>query len=136
MREIIFRGQTRNGDWKKGDLSQANGVGVYINDGGYFFKVDSETVGQYTGLEDCNGVKIFEGDIVRVSSFSDNHKYLLESNEIDGTLPYEIIYSAGSFQCVNSKAYMPFDAGEWFTQLEVVGNIYDNPELLNGDANG
>lgn len=113
MREIEFRGKrTCDNEWTYGWF-----IGIYQTEDGdvgcirdYTGKdnlVKLETVGQYTGLKDKNGKKIFEGDIVR---YIDND--LIEYVEfIDG------VFFAGSEELR-------------YAYCEVIGNIYDNPELL------
>jgi hypothetical protein len=119
MREVLFRGQrTDNGQWVKGlltdlglaekeDFAWISGVKVYKN-----------TVGQYTGLTDKNGKRIFEGDIV-------------EYKEEYGQIEYE-----------DGEAMFVVSFDTWFTDfdhlygtdVEIIGNIHDNPELLKGGA--
>jgi uncharacterized phage protein (TIGR01671 family) len=86
------------------------------------FEVVPETVGQFTGLNDKNGEKIFEGDIVKAWSGG-----LLAIGKviqrIDGLW---LIYPA--YQKQNFWGLMPNDKGE--TTVEIIGNIHDNPELL------
>ena len=130
MREILFRGKRiDNGKWVYGNLIQRNIWGavfpiIRAEDKGYGnfkeWEVIPETVGQYTGLDDKNGMKIFEGDVVRYlnSIESGNGVVIFDAcaflfnwidiNETDSLLRH--------FQC--SK------------ELEVICNIHDNPELM------
>lgn len=111
MREILFRGKRLdNGLWIQGCLRQYPGGSAAIRDKEiqYTFKVDPETVGQYTGLKDRNGKKIFEGDIVKVDGKIHEVKYLFGQFFIGVNMPI---------------AYKRFDC-------EVIGNIHGNPELL------
>lgn len=135
MREILFRGKrTDNGEWVKGFYvcvldthyimtgkfdSLTNGI---INSEAY--KVDPDTIGQFTGLTDENGVKIFEGDIVRYGDTI--HRVVFEQR--NGTAYFGLVYAA----CET----LPFGHYQDLKQIEVIGNIYDNPELQSGTAGG
>ena len=71
MRTILFRGKrTNNGEWVEGGIA-INGNDVYITQGAFYFQVIPETVGQFTGLLDKGGKKIFDGDIVRFTTDHD-----------------------------------------------------------------
>lgn len=127
-REILFRGKrVDNGSWETGSLvisrmgtSEAK---TYIADKmtAYHTLVIPKTVGQYTGLKDKNGKKIFEGDIL--------------SGHLDELFPeqesrYPVVWHdyGWHIKCGNES----FDTLEqwWVSEyLEVIGNIYDNPEL-------
>ena len=139
MREILFRGKAEiNGKWIYGGVLQTNNwsdISVVNDYEGSLneppscdvdsFEVIPETIGQYTGLTDKNGKKIFEGDIV--GYYSDYRK------EYDiGTVKY------GNFNCsCCSGVYGWFFEGEDIREhssYEVLGNIHDNPELLKGGA--
>ena len=86
------------------------------------YKVDKETIGQYTGLHDKNGKEIYEGDIVKV--FISGKWWIAK-------IIYE--YSGFTIDVTNNKELEFGRRGiiERFT--EVIGNIYDNPELLGGE---
>lgn len=141
MREILFRGKSiMHGDWVYGYLNQHRGnirydcdcepiadECYYINDWqakidngmyGQDYKVDPETVGQFTGLTDRNGVKIFEGDIVRYGDTI--HRVVFEQR--NGTAYFGLVYAA----CET----LPFGHYQDLKQIEVIGNVYDNQELL------
>ena len=147
MRDILFRGKrTDNGEWEYGDLwcnpygkrvvcivSPINGQGT--TDGN---EVDPETVGQYTGMKDKNGKKIFEGDIVRLTD---------EHNEMEWTAVVVFGNPNGDYNWGwqlnaveefdgNKDILLWVDMEESGAYCEIIGNIHDNPELIGGEANG
>lgn len=120
MRTIKFRGQKPNNEWLYGNLIH-NQQDYFIfpveapNSYDYY-RVSVETVGQFTGLTDRNGVEIYENDIIYF--LIDNEKYAVEFHE-------------GAFCLVSeninvSISMYDFDNSEY----EVIGNIHDTPELL------
>lgn len=154
MREILFRGQTRRKGqkvWMDGtpvDSNWAEGYGVCVGNGPHSviysghpvekFCVYTDTIGQFTGLTDKNGTKIFEGDIIR----SDNGKQCAVSVVEFGEYYPQMFYKMLDMFCPG-KAMIPavgFHAvsvgkGEEMILFQspcvtVIGNIYDNPELL------
>ena len=131
MREILFRGKRiDNGEWVEGDLDR----GLYANIDfiSYFktigervsYEVIPETIGQYTGLADKNGTKIFEGDIVI-------DKYSKEKFGFVGVIVYN--EKLTQFQIVNNKfPNYVVNLGSRINSIKKLGNIHDNPELLGG----
>lgn len=122
MREILFRGKRLdNGEWVEGDICHHDGVVSHIGqhpaDGSMVcYDLDPATVCQFTGLLDKNGKRIFEGDICRVS----NLMYKVEFK-----------YSAWWFAILSNKVYCcPAFNSHCGEYCEVIGNIHDNPELL------
>lgn len=122
-REILFRGKrVDSSEWFEGSYWLSRSAvreTTYITDGyGNLFCVIPETVGQYTGLTDKNGVKIFEGDILKFRSgiysveWDNEHSKFLQR---DGQFSRELHI--------------------WIAKSEIVGNIHDNPELLKGEEN-
>lgn len=142
MREILFRGKREDcGEWKLGSLCEMFD-GYHICDTyGTADRVIPETVGQYTGLTDKNGNKIFEGDIVKAQGFErvmlkhwgmkDDADYLQDKPEYE---LYQIKFNEGKFQLFTfrneSGAILNWGQNGDATTLEVIGNIHDNPELL------
>ena len=122
MREILYKGKRLdNGEWVYGLPYKAKYgcISSIVNDDEERFLVFPETVGQYTGLTDKNGKKIFEGDIVTIP---DSKKMGLPA-----LIRYD--YVRATFE-VSRSGYNPLsliDAREFY---EVIGNIHDNPELL------
>ena len=144
MREIEFRAKSvdrfrlndiDNG-WVYGDLYHNEAETMIIEQpSGNEIDVDKDTLGQYTGLKDKNGQKIFEGDIFEI-----------EENEAIGV----VVFEKGAYR-IKIYGYREvlyeygYDTGSWdywatedfdmyyIDQMEVIGNIYDNPELLKGE---
>ena len=128
MREILFRGKrTANGKWVEGYVfKQRNPANIeesYIRVHETDFNVIPETIGQYTGLTDKNGRKIFEGDIVEGNSeyFTYTHPY------------GKVVYDGGQYLISFDDVLEDIEClGAWANDVEIIGNIYDNPELLEG----
>lgn len=126
MREILFRGRDFGGDWHYGDLEIYSDDVCKIVDHKVFEYgkiVIPETIGQYTGLTDKNGVKIFEGDILRFSYTGENLGV-----EGQGT----VVFKNGKFGVLWGwhKDLVCLD-GFTNTEVEVIGNVFDNPELTH-----
>lgn len=149
MREILFRGK-RTGDekWICGHLLEQNipDCHSYIVmsiiaelDNRHIEIMDfdineviPETVGQYTGLTDKNGVKIFEGDICRFKRFNDVHvgKIVFNVTTASFVMWYQSIVGAYGEKATHKMLLSVCD------DIEVIGNIHDNPEILKvGDNN-
>ena len=127
MREILFRGKTiLENEW-------VIGAGVYKSEGHTWIITDDvtktenrgtgsdaiipETVGQFTGLTDKNGKKIFEGDICQHRSYYS-----------DNIVISVVTYTDGQFLAMADEN-SGFNLSD---KLEIIGNIHDNPELLKG----
>ena len=150
MREIKFRGKTASWGWIYSRDIRHIGNDVFLNDEKYlgddgcFMTVDPDTVGQYTGMKDANGREIYEGDIVQ--------SYVFAMNEDEEIIEFwrvgEIRFCQGGFVLMNCTNYDTQDrtiksdiqpskqSKNRFPSYrsEIIGNIYDNPELLKGGA--
>lgn len=140
MREILFRGKRKdNGEWvcwtsmgklqfsQRGKLMSGT---IGLTDWAYeLLEIDDDTVGQYIGMNDKNGKRIFEGDVVAQNWYSYNEP----TNDSFG----EVLFceSDCSFSVLDVER-REVDAlgrcGEYHWEIEVIGNIHDNPELLKG----
>ena len=160
MREYLFHGKrTDNGEWVEGYYVKAEKLDksgyehfiIEVNADGASHLVYPESVGEWTGLADNNSRKIFENDIVRCQErydrpYSNKRKskrhigvveyrvrkgdkfYNPQTNEWDRHMEYEAEW------IVNVKDYGKFIHGSWgdFFDCEVIGNIFDNADLLEG----
>ena len=137
MREILFRGKrVDNGEWVEGNYilqndnepERGNYLKTYIKLRNYVnkYEVVPETVGQYTGLCDKNGKKVFEGDIV------EGHCHSQWSHNLQRCV---VEYSRYGFE---AREYIEHNGNTWYNSYKVmfskdvvvIGNIHDNPELL------
>lgn len=118
MREILFRGKDlQTGEWAFGDLIQfENGPVIRYGSGGEktAFAVHPQTVGQYTGLNNQDGIKLFEGDIIQwnnkrawIAYLPDRAAFAAMYHDLHNLIP-------------------PLDT----VRYEIIGNIHDNPELM------
>ena len=145
MREILFRGKRADcEEWVEGDLIQAfygvlNGNQLTAcsimphTPTAYCWRIDPETVGQYTGLSDRNGVRIFEGDIVKGISYSAERIGVIVWIDEISSFGVRYFKSQNSTAWENSSILRCSSMGKTdeFT-VEIIGNIHDNPELLEG----
>lgn len=128
MREILFKAKRiDNGEWVEGYVVRYGYVGKekyciipsYASDL-YAFKIDLNTLCQYTGLTDKNDNKIWENDVVDLDY--DNFIVKWDKDDARFTLENETLI----------ESFFNID-GKW---CEVIGNIFDNPELIGGADNG
>ena len=137
MRDYLFRGKSRDGEWVYGSLVVAEGkVYIFEDDGWTFISsisgtidgivqyVIPESVGQYTGLKDKNGKKIFEGDLLSIN----------RSKE-ENTICPEVAFSDFQWICVirNDERfkYYRHRLQDNPNKYEVIGNVHDNPEMIS-----
>ena len=151
MREILFRGKrTDNSEWVEGSLILTTSTmekpfivdscwcySGSVDDEGYAkfeylnaYEVIPESVSEFTGLTDKNGKKIFEGDVVKYKN-TDGIKF----NGVALTVIGKVVYNEknASF-AISGKDEIGAKHYDYFPikNIEVVGNIHDNPELLKG----
>ena len=124
MREILFRGKcVGSGEWIYGNLNYYPDINrafirLWPDENKRKDTLETEvlkdTVGQYTGMCDKNGRKIFEGDIIELTG--DN---------------FFIVFVDGCFRLSKNTGYF-WTLHNLYSAIEVIGNVYDNPELLKG----
>lgn len=133
MNKILFRAKQAGGSgkWVYGFYVEAetldkSGIEYFIIEksaDGESHLIIPKTVGQYTGLTDKDGTKIFEGDIIENCDF----------NAEEGG--YGVVeYNDGVFELNGNNISATFHENYWSSRCEVIGNIHDNLELLKGGA--
>lgn len=135
MREILFRGKCVEVGiyykrWLEGFYGVDDGKALIAHNTdfglvGYF--CDSDTIGQYTGLKDRNGTRVFEGDILIYEydgEYDPDEKYLVawDNDEAAFRVNYYLKGEYIHYESITPHQY-----------FEIIGNIYDNPELLKGE---
>lgn len=141
-REFRFRGKRiDNGEWVYGDLEncrirKCTFIHCYTEDGNYHkqHEVDAETIGQYTGLKDKDGVDIYEGDIV-TDFINEGEPFGVIAWHNDGYFFINVDFDKkqqypGSYTPLGEMIRVEIDGQP--LDVEVIGNIYDNLELLKG----
>ena len=123
MREIKFRGRDGD-DWYYGSLfvNECGHTAISAPKSFWMKPVNADTVGQFTGAKDINGKESYEGDIIK---FYDDR-----AHELVGVIKWNTLACRWYVDCsVRDCPYHVFDARYAF---EIIGNVYDNPELLEG----
>ncbi len=137
MKEIKFRGKTKDGIWHYGWLWQSPDKKYWIKEAierthSADYEVIPETIGQYTGLKDKDGKEIYEGDIISVvdigtNPFENSRHQVVYCGEDD----YPAFDLKPHIDCdSNGLSYLKAGADE---EMIVIGNIYENPELIRGE---
>lgn len=154
MREILFRGKTNpkcngiNSIWVYGHYYKVveTSTGIYVDaiqlyredpfyeDPYFTVAVIPETVGQFTGLTDKNGKKIFEGDIVKIEDMETYAKMTFQIcfGRVFQALSRHIAFDSIGFYTKTSDGSTPFilqHNAKSEEAIEIIGNIHDNPEL-------
>ena len=147
MREILFRGKRLdNGEWVEGWYemypfgrwpvktsiipSEGAKAGHYEH-----VEVDSSTVGQYTGLKDKNGKRIFDGDILHIAKIADGLGGYYQpplDYPVNVVVKWDLCAWMWETLC-DDKRYITFPDAWCHYECEIIGNITDNPELLENN---
>lgn len=128
MREILFKAKTISGNWVNGLLSNKDDKWYISNKAGMPFAYDvrPETICQFTGLYDKNGKKIWENDIL-MAHLDESYPEDVAYETVEWGVAGWVTHEAG---CTDREYLDEFD----LEHFEVVGNIFDNPELLQEES--
>lgn len=137
MREILFRGKRiDSGEWVYGTMYK---IAIDLNpfiltDGksGCSYQVDEETVGQYTGLKDKNGNRVFDGDILQIAKIADGLGGYYQpplDYPVNVVVKWDLCAWMWETLC-EDKRYISFPDAWCHYECEIIGNIHDNPELM------
>ena len=144
MREMLFRGKRLdNGEWVYGALANFRSIANEIytaiipkvdveNSMMELKSVDPSTVGQYTGLKDKNGKRVFEGDILHIAKIADGLGSYYQpplDYPVNIVVKWDLCAWMWETLC-EDKRYISFPDAWCNYECEVIGNITDNPELL------
>ena len=153
MREIKFRGKDDHGDWHYGDLWNVykDDYAIRSRTTGKHCFIMSETIGQYTGIKDDNGIEIYEGDIVKIDDElvwgsmtpcgMECDSVSVETHALIGWIDEDCAFgitrtNLGDGECDSQFLFDISPDGneeklaEKIRHTEVIGNIHDNPELM------
>ena len=134
MREILFRGkQADNEKWVIGYLSSKHTITITTPCGHMDeIVICADTVGQFTGLTDKNGKRIFEGDILHIAKIADGIGGYYQppfDYPVNVVVKWDLCAWMWETLC-EDKRYISFPDAWCHYECEIIGNIYDNPELL------
>lgn len=138
MREILFRGKRKDNDkWAYGYLYIRNDgqyeisfYSKYFDSERFTYDVIPETVGQYLGLTDKNGKKIFEGDIVTYEDAEADYEGYHDNVFINCGKVEFLAWDGIQFTNRQTVDMNDLYESDIMVNCEIIGNIYDNPELL------
>lgn len=135
MREILFRGKRiETGEFAYGFLVKMFGAYHIIDkdDENTAYEVIPETVGQYTGMKDKNGKRIWEGDILHIAKIADGLGGYYQpplDYHVNVVVKFDLCAWMWETLC-EDKRYISFPDAWCHYECEVIGNITDNPELM------
>lgn len=129
MRKVLFRGKLRYGEgWIYGSYIKIGSLDSICEGSKLFKAIIPETVGQFTGLTDRNGTKIFDGDIVETPKYGVGKG----DRNFSGKDKFQVGYAEGTYFIENGTRRFCLRLDK---DIKVIGNIHDNPELIGGDEN-
>ena len=139
MREIIFRGKRLdNGEWAEGYfvnlwmINYQKHQPIITDNNAVSYDVDPSTIGQYTGLIDKNGERVWEGDILHIARIADGLGGYYQpplDYPVNVVVKWDLCAWMWETLC-EDKRYISFPNAWSHYECEIIGNVHDNPELL------